>query len=150
MLIAPADRKAKAVALHEGLRTSPHRTLVLGPVLTQVWRADPALVHALAGASKECTVSQARSAESAIQEAKAGRPECLTCATGPDAADWRRIATMLGQAAMPAKKRSDAVDVWVAPAAARHRSAVIFTSDPDDIHAYLEVLQPPDAHIVPV
>ncbi|WP_328383706.1 hypothetical protein OHS81_07720 [Streptomyces sp. NBC_00400] len=52
MLIAPADRKAKAAALHEGLRTSAHRTLVLGPVLTQVWRADPALVHAVAGASK--------------------------------------------------------------------------------------------------
>ncbi|MDT0323142.1 hypothetical protein [Streptomyces millisiae] len=29
-------------------------------------------------------------------------------------------------------------------------SAVIFTSDPDDIHAYPEVLAPPDVHVVAV
>lgn len=150
MLIALADRKAKAVALHEGLRTSEHRALVLGPVLAQVWRPHPALVHALAGALKGCTVPQARSAEPAMRETKAGRPECLACATGPDVTDWRRIGTALGQAALPVKKRPDAVDAWVALAAARHGSAVIFTSDPDDIHAYLEVLQPPDVHVVPV
>lgn len=37
MLIALADRKAKAVALHEGRHAVPHRALVLGPVLSQVW-----------------------------------------------------------------------------------------------------------------
>lgn len=65
MLIALADRKAKAVALHEGLGTVPHRALVLGPVLAQVWRPLPALVHALSGVLKDCTVPQARTVRAA-------------------------------------------------------------------------------------
>ncbi|MFD5202774.1 hypothetical protein ACFWM7_22080 [Streptomyces sp. NPDC058375] len=150
MLIALADRKAKAVALHEGMRTSAHRALVLGPVLAQVWRPRPSLVHALAVALKDCTVPQARSSEPPMRETKAGRPECLACATGPDITDWRRIGTALGQAVLPTKKRPDAVDAWVALAAARHGSAVIFTSDPEDLLAYLAVLRPPDVHVVPV
>ncbi|GAB2738675.1 hypothetical protein GCM10010442_69090 [Kitasatospora kifunensis] len=36
MLIALADRKAKAVSLHAGLKGTPHRAIVLGPVLAQV------------------------------------------------------------------------------------------------------------------
>lgn len=35
----------------------------------------------------------------------------------------------------------------VALAAAKHGSAVIFTSDPEDITAYLSVLNPPDVHV---
>jgi hypothetical protein len=85
-----------------------------------------------------------------MREAKAGRPECLACATGPDLADWRRIGTALGRAALPAKKRPDAVDAWVALAAARHGSVVIFTTDPGDIQAYLTVLAPSDVHVVAV
>ena len=34
MLIALADRKAKAVLLHAGLKDAPHRAVVLGPVLS--------------------------------------------------------------------------------------------------------------------
>ncbi|MFF3492527.1 hypothetical protein ACFYWS_14365 [Streptomyces sp. NPDC002795] len=150
MLIALADRKAKAVALHEGVRSAPHRALVLGPVLAQVWRPRPALVHSLSGVLKGCTIPQARTSEPAMRETKVGRPECLACAAGPDLADWRRVGTALGQAALPVKKRPDAVDAWVALAAARHGSAVIFTSDPDDIRAYLAVLAPPDVHVVAV
>ncbi|MEU1314397.1 hypothetical protein [Streptomyces tibetensis] len=150
MLIALADRKAKAVALHEGLRTVPHRALVLGPVLAQVWRPQPALVHALSGVLKDCTVPQARTSEPPMRETKAGRPDCLACATGPDLADWRRIGTALGRAPLPAKKRPDAVDAWVALAAARHGNAVIFTTDPGDIQAYLTVLAPTDVHVVAV
>jgi hypothetical protein len=51
---------------------------------------------------------------------------------------------------LPLKKKPDAVDAWVALAAARHGSAVIFTSDPDDVKAYLAVLEPPDVHVVAV
>ncbi|MFP3991087.1 hypothetical protein U9R90_27175 [Streptomyces sp. E11-3] len=148
MLIALADRKAKAVRLHEGMRTSPHRALVLGPVLAQVWRPRPALVHALAGVLKDCTVPQARSSEPAMREARAGRPECIACAMGPDVTDWRRVGTALGEARLPPKKKPDAADAWVALAAARHGSAVIFTSDPDDLRAYLEALNPSDVHVV--
>lgn len=150
MLIVLADREAKAVALHEGARSAPHRALVLGPALAQVRRPRPALVHALSGALEDCAAPQARTSEPPMRETKAGRPECLACATGPDLADWRRIGTAPGRAKSPVKKRPDMVDAWVALAAVRHGSAVIFTSDPDDVHSYLEVWQPPDAHTVPV
>ncbi|GAA0474508.1 hypothetical protein ACFQ2B_36980 [Streptomyces stramineus] len=147
MLIALADRKAKAVHLHEALKATPHRALVLGPVLAQVWRPNPALVHALATVLKDCSVPQARGSAPPMRETKAGRPECVACATGFDLTDWRRIGTTLGQAELPAKKRPDAVDACVALAAAKHGSAVIFTSEPEDIAAYLAVLNPTDVHV---
>ncbi|MEV3991661.1 hypothetical protein AB0J57_22390 [Streptomyces sp. NPDC049837] len=150
MLIALADRKAKAVQMHVGLKATPHRALVLGPVLAQVWRPQPALVHALSAVLKDCSVPQARSSATPMRATSAGLPECVACATGPDVTDWRRVGTALGEAALPPKKRPDAVDAWVALAATKHGSAVIFTSDPDDIAAYLAVLNPADVHVVPV
>ncbi|MER6515938.1 hypothetical protein ABT246_03610 [Streptomyces sp. NPDC001553] len=147
MLIALADRKAKAVHLHEALKETPHRALVLGPVLAQVWRPHPALVHALATTLKDCSVPRARTSAPPMRETKAGRPECIACAMGFDLTDWRRIGTALGEAELPPKKWPDAVDACVALAAAKHGSAVIFTSDPEDITAYLSVLQPPDVHV---
>jgi hypothetical protein len=147
MLIALADRKAKAVHLHEALKATAHRALVLGPVLAQVWRPNPSLVHALATALKDCTVPRSRASAPPMRGTEAGRPECLPCATGFDLTDWRRIGTVLGQAELPPKKRPDAVDACVALAAARHGSAVVFTSDPDDIAAYLAVLGPTDVHV---
>jgi hypothetical protein len=87
MLIALADRKAKAVHLHEGLKASPRRALVLGPVLAQVWRPRPALVHALAGVLKNCSVPQARSSLPPMRKTSVGQPECIACATGPDGTD---------------------------------------------------------------
>ncbi|WP_326610951.1 hypothetical protein OG949_15920 [Streptomyces scopuliridis] len=85
MLIALADRKAKAVALHAGVRNTPHRAVVLGPVLgpvlAQVWRPTPATVHALAGVLKECTLPQARSASPAMRPTSAGQTMCMVCAT---------------------------------------------------------------------
>lgn len=150
MLIALADRKAKAVALHQNLRETPHRALVLGPVLAQVWRPRPAVVHALAGVLQDCTVPQARSSEPPMRDTKAGRPECIACATGPDVTDWRRVGVALSEASLPAKKKPDAVDAWVALSAVKHGSAVIFTSDPEDIEAYLAVLNSGDVHVVPV
>ncbi|MER8094687.1 hypothetical protein [Streptomyces goshikiensis] len=147
MLIALADRKAKATHLHEALRATPHRAVVLGPVLAQVWRPNPALVHGLGTALRDCTVPQARSSAPPMRDTRAGRPECIACATGFDLADRHRIGTVLGQARLPPKKRPDAVDACVALAAAKHGSAVIFTSDPEDISAYLAVLNPPDVHV---
>ncbi|MEV6954321.1 hypothetical protein [Streptomyces sp. NPDC051183] len=147
MLIALADRKAKPAHLHEALKATPHRAVVLGPVLAQVWRPHPALVHRLATTLRDCTVPQARSSAPPMRDTRAGRPECIACATGFDLADWHRIGTVLGQARLPPKKRPDAVDACVALAATKHGSAVIFTSDPEDIAAYLAVLNPPDVHI---
>ncbi|MFB9389131.1 hypothetical protein ACFPM3_31185 [Streptomyces coeruleoprunus] len=85
-----------------------------------------------------------------VRETGAGRPECLACVTGPDIADWRRVGTALGEAVLPPKERPDAVDAWVALAAAKHGNAVIFTSDPEDMAAYLAVLGAADVHIVTV
>ncbi|MFC8661597.1 hypothetical protein [Streptomyces sp. NPDC057199] len=150
MLIALTDRKAKAVALHNGLRVTPHRAVVLGPVLAQVWRPRPAVIHSLAGVLKDCTVPQARASEPPVRGTSAGRPECIACATGPDVTDWRRIGAALGEAELPPKKKPDAVDAWVALSAVKHGSAVIFTSDPEDIEAYLAVLNPVDVHVQPV
>ncbi|MGS2590405.1 hypothetical protein [Streptomyces hebeiensis] len=62
---------------------------------------------------KDRTVPQARTSVPPMRETKAGRPEFLAYATGPDLADWRRIGTALGFAALPAKKRPDTVDAWV-------------------------------------
>jgi len=71
----------------------------------------------------------------------------MACAVGPDLTDWRRVGAALGEARLPAKKRPDAVDAWVALSAVKHGSAVIFTSDPEDIEAYLGVLNPRDVHV---
>ncbi|WP_232838586.1 hypothetical protein [Streptomyces geranii] len=147
MLIALADRKAKAVALHGGLRAAPHRALLLGPVLAQVWRPRPAVVHALAGVLRDCTVPGARTSEPSMRATRVGQPECMACAGGPDLTDWRRVGVALGEARLPAKKKPDAVDAWVALSAVKHGSAVIFTSDPEDIEAYLAVLNPRDVHV---
>ncbi|MFD5424804.1 hypothetical protein [Streptomyces sp. NPDC127084] len=95
----------------------------------------------------DCTVPQARGSAPAIRRTGAGRPECMACLTGPDLTGWRRVGTALGEAGLPGNKKPDAVDAWVAPAATKHGSAVIFTSDPDGIQAHLAVLNPPDVHV---
>ncbi|MDT0331901.1 hypothetical protein [Nocardiopsis lambiniae] len=150
MLIALAARKAKAVQMHRGLTRSPHRPVVPGPVLAQVWRPDPATVHAMGAILKECTVPQARSSVPALRPTSAGQAECIVCATAPDTTDWRRIGAVLGVAVLPAKKRPDAVDALVAWTAVKHRSAVVFTSDPGDITAYVEAIGADDVHVVAV
>lgn len=150
MLIALAARKAKAVQMHRGLARSPHRPVVPGPVLAQVWRPDPATAHAMSALLKGCTVPQGRSSSSALHPTSAGHPECIACATAPDLADWRRIGAVLGVADLPAKKRPDAVDALVAWTAVKHRSAVVFTSDPGDIEAYLDAIGTDDVRLVTV
>ncbi|MFP8886492.1 hypothetical protein [Streptomyces mangrovi] len=85
-----------------------------------------------------------------MRPTEVGRTACITCATGPDLADRRRIGAALGKAELPPRKRPDAVDAPVALSAVRHGSAVVFTSDPGDIEAYLQVTNAHDVHIVPV
>jgi hypothetical protein len=150
MLIALVDRKAKAVHLHDGLARTDHRAVVLGPVLAQVWRPRPTTVPALAQILKDCTIPQARSAAPALRPMAAGQATCLVCASPPDLADGQRSGTVLDTAALPPKKRPDAVGALVALIAARHGHAVIFTSDPADLTAYLDALGARDVHTVPV
>jgi hypothetical protein len=150
MLIALTDRKAEAQRFHALLRESPHRPLVPGFVLAQVWRPHPGTVHSLAAILKDCTVPQARSSAPAMRRTRAGQTACILCATTPDLTDWQRLGGMLSAARLPLKKRPDAADALVALTAARHGSAVIFTSDPDDLTAYLGVLGTHDVHVVRV
>ncbi|KOX11378.1 hypothetical protein ADL05_24175 [Nocardiopsis sp. NRRL B-16309] len=150
MLIALAARRAKAVQMHRGLARSSHRPVVPGPVLAQVWRPDPATVHAMSAVLRECTVPRARSSPPALRPTGAGQAECIACAAAPDTTDWRRVGAVLGVAALPAKKRPDAVDALVTWTAVKHRSAVVFTSDPGDIAAYLDAIGTDDVHLVAV
>ena len=55
-----------------------------------------------------------------------------------------------GAVSLPAKKRPDAIDALVALFAVRHISAVVFTSDPHDISAYLAAFAAQDVHVVAV
>jgi predicted nucleic acid-binding protein len=150
MLIALTDRTAKAVRLHEGLKATPHRAIVPGPVLGQVWRPTPGTVHALATALRDCTVPHARSSPGARRPTAAGQTTCLGCSTALDLAEWHRIGGALSTADLPPKKRPDAVDALVAITAVRHGRAVVFTSDPDDISAYLSALNAQDVRLVAV
>lgn len=150
MLIALVSRKAKAVQLHASLQSTGHRAVVLGPVLAQVWRPHAATVHALARVMKGCTVPHARSSAAALRQSSVGQPICIACATAPDLTEWHRIGSALGTADLPPKKRPDAVDAMVALTAARHGGAVIFTSDPADLTAYLQVLNARDVHTIQV
>lgn len=52
--------------------------------------------------------------------------------------------------ALPAKKRPDAVEALVAWTDVKHRSAVVFTSDPADIAAYVDAIGADDVHLVTV
>ncbi|MBC3843718.1 hypothetical protein GXW82_36375 [Streptacidiphilus sp. 4-A2] len=150
MLIALADRKPKAVRLHEGLRATPHRAIVPGPVLGRVWRPAPSTVRAVATALRDCTIPHARSSPGALRPTAAGQPVCLLCSTALDLAEWHRIGGALGAADLPPKKRPDAVDAMVAITAVRHGSAVVFTSDPDDISACLSALNAQDVRLVAI
>jgi hypothetical protein len=150
MLIALAARKAKAVRLHENLKATPHRAIVPGPALGQVWRPAPSTIHALATALRDCTVPHARSSPGALRPTAAGQSVCLLCSTTLDLAEWHRISGTLGTADLPAKKRPDVVDAMVAITAVRHGSAVVFTSDPDDIGAYLSALNAQGVHLVAI
>jgi hypothetical protein len=150
MLIALADRKAKAVTLHASVGFTAHRAVILGLVLAQVWRPHSATVHTLGRVLKDCTIPQARTSAPALRRTGAGQITCLTCATAPDLTDWQRIGSALGIADLPPKKRPDAVDALVALTAAQHGSAVIFTSNPGDLQAYLTSLNARDVHLVEV
>ena len=150
MLIALADRKAKAVKLHEVACEAAHRPVVPGPVLAQVWRPNPGTVHALGTVLSECTVPQARSSAQPMRPNSVGQAACIACSAGIDVKDWQRIGTVLGNVDLPAKKRPDAVDALVALIAVRHISAVVFTSDPRDISAYLAAFAAQDVHVVAV
>jgi hypothetical protein len=150
MLIALLGKDLRARTAHETLKTSPHRPVITGPVLTQVWRDGPAIVHALAGIADGCTILQAKDDIGPIRRLERGVIGCIPCHRVYRRADFQRAGRMLGKAHLPAKKKPDAVDALVMVAAAWHSPSLILTSDPEDLLAYRAVLDTPQIEIMSV
>ena len=147
MLIALLDKDLRARTAHEALKASPHRPVITGPVVAQVWRDAPAIVHALAGITGDCTILQAKDDIGPIRGLERGVIGCLPCHRVYRRADFQRAGHMLGKAHLPAKKKPDAVDALVMVAAAWHSPSLVLTSDPEDLLAYRAVL---DTHQVEI
>ena len=150
MLIALLDRNACARTTHKALKTSPHRPIITGPVLAQVWRDGPAIVHTLAGIAGECTILQAKDDIGPIRGLEEGIIGCLPCHRVYRRADFQRAGKMLGKADLPAKKKHDAVDALIIAAAAWHGPCVILTCDLEDLMAYRAALDTHQIEIVSV
>jgi len=147
MLIALLGKDLRARTAHEALKASPHRPVITGPVLTQVWGDGPATVHALAGIADDCTILQAKDDIGPIRGLERGVIGCLPCHRVYRRADFQRAGRMLGKAHLPPKKKPDAVDVLVMVAAAWHSPSLVLTSDPEDLLAYRELL---DTHQIEI
>ncbi|MGC9535432.1 hypothetical protein [Streptomyces sp. UG1] len=116
MLIALAEKNpGLAVARHRefGRNGLP---VVPAPVVAQAWRGGASQAR-LARALKECAV--------------------VCCYTDRE---WRRVGELIGRADLPARKKPDPVDGLVALTALQVGAALVATSDPDDIAAYLRQL----------
>jgi predicted nucleic acid-binding protein len=133
-LIALERKDPAAHDFHERLVSRPgtHPPVVLVPVLAQAWRPQPGHWTPLSRVLTTCTVFAADS----------GVPDCGVCQSGHTTEEAKRAGACAARAALPAKKRPDAVDALVAMVAARHEQAVILTSDPDDLCAYRDALGP--------
>ena len=150
MLLALLASDARARAAHEVLKASPHRPVVTGPVLSQVWRESSATAHALSAIVGDCTILQAKDDIGPIRGLERGVIGCLPCHRVYRRADFQRAGQMLGKARLPAKNKPDAVGALVIVAAAWHGPSLVLTSDPEDLLAYRAVLDTPQIEIMPV
>lgn len=150
MLIALLDKDQRARTAHDALRASPHRPIITGPVLAQMWRDGPATVHALAGIAGDCTIPQARDDIGPIRGLEPGVIGCLPCHRVYRRADFQRAGRILGKAQLPVKKKPDAVDALIMVAAAWHSPSVVLTSDTEDLLAYRAVLDTHQVEIISV
>jgi hypothetical protein len=146
MIIALLHGRPVALVLHHALRAAAHRPIIIGPVLAQCWRPDPATVHSFSQYLKDCTVPQASGSVPPVR-GSASTVGCVACARTFSLDSYQRAGAMLGKAALPAKKRPDAVDALVVITAALHGPAQILTSDPDDMLAYTRTLDRADIAI---
>ncbi|HEX8009017.1 MAG TPA: hypothetical protein VF482_21620 [Trebonia sp.] len=144
MLVALLRGKPAALVLHHALRAAVHRPIIIGPVLAQCWRPDPKTVHLFSQYLKDCTVPQARGTAPPVRGSAGAATGCVACARTFSLESYKRAGAMLGKAALPAKKRPDAVDALVVVTAALHGPAQILTSDPDDMLAYAGTLDHAD------
>lgn len=150
MLIALLDKNVRARTAHEALKVSPHRPVITGPVLAQVWRDGPATVHALAGIVADCTILQAKDDIGPIRGLEKGVVGCVPCHRVYRRADFQRAGRLLGKSHLSPKKKPDAVDALIMVAAAWHSPSLVLTSDPDDLLAYRAALDTHQIEIMPV
>lgn len=151
MLVALLRGQSRARKLHQwALRLAPHRPIIIGPVVTQTWRTDPATTHAYSRYLRDCDVPQARGSASPVAGAAYATAGCVSCTRAFTLNFYQRAGSMLATVSLPAKKRPDAVDALVVLAAAIHAPAQIFTSDPDDLTAYAATLHNADIIVEPV
>jgi hypothetical protein len=144
MLVALQREKSSARLAHRGFRKAPHRPILIGPVLAQIWRPEPKSAYAVSQYLKDCAVPQARDSASPVREAVGASVGCVACTKTLALESYKRAGAMLTNAKLPAKKRPDVVDALVVVAAALHGPALIYTSDPDDISAYAATLEHAD------
>jgi hypothetical protein len=133
MLIGLLEQERRAHVLHKGLLAAGgHRPIVPGPTLSQVWRTSPKTAYAWSRILKDVFVYPGP------RSARPGElpPSCLPCASGIDTEGWRIIGDMIGDAALPGKKKPDPVDALAVYIAVRHGGGKVLTSDPEDIAAY--------------
>ncbi|MBC3843711.1 hypothetical protein GXW82_36340 [Streptacidiphilus sp. 4-A2] len=116
MLIALAAPLNAAARLRHSEYCLAGRPVVPAPVVAQARRGG-AKAALLARALKDCAV--------------------VCCYTEHD---WRRAGELIGRAALNPKKRPDPVDGLVALTAMDIDAALVATSDPDGIQAYLNQL----------
>jgi hypothetical protein len=150
MLMALLRGSPAARLLHHGLRAAPHRPVLIGPVLAQVWRPDPRPVHAFSQYLTDCTVPQTRDSAPPIRGAANVPTGCVACARAFTLDSYKRAGAMLAEARLPTKKRPDVIDALVVITAALHGPAQILTSDPDDIAAYTATLDHADILVEPI
>jgi hypothetical protein len=130
--------------VHRIFREAPHRPILIGPVLAQIWRPDPKSAYAVSQYLRDCIVPLARDSASPVRGTASTPIGCVACAKSLALESYKRAGAMLTQARLPQKKRPDVVDALVVVAAALHGPAQIFTSDPDDISAYAATLEHAD------
>ena len=114
MLIALATPGNSQARLRHAEYCATGRPVVPAPVVAQAWRGGPKTAH-LARALKDCAV--------------------VCCYTETE---WRRIGELIGKAGLASKKKPDPVDGLVTLTAVEIEAAIIATSDPEDIQAYLD------------
>jgi hypothetical protein len=141
MLIALERQDLPARLLHAALTGQGHPPIVPLPVLAQAWRPGP--WSPLTRAVPQCLVFGTHTSSA---------PACGVCQAGHIEEDAKRAGHLLAKARIPVGKRPDAVDALAVVIAARHPQAVIVTSDPGDITAYRDVVDPraEDVRILPV
>jgi hypothetical protein len=150
MFVALLRGQSRARRYHQMMRSASHRPIIIGPVLTQTWRPDPATTYAFSRYLRDCAIPQTQGNAPPVPGAASTAAACVGCTRTFTLDFYQRAGGMLAGVMLPARKRPDAVDAMVVLTAAMHAPALILTSDPDDLTAYAATLHNADITVEPV